>query len=40
MLLSNKKCELNKYIRFSFGHTEENIQMGLEHITQLIKSYS
>ena len=35
-----KDSEFNQYIRFSFGPTEENIQMGLERITQLIKSYS
>lgn len=35
-----KDSEFNQYIRFSFGPTEENIQMGLERITQLIKLYS
>ena len=31
--------EFNQYIRFSFGPEEENLMMGLERITELIKSH-
>jgi len=34
-----KDTMFNQYIRFSFGPAEENLRMGLERITQLIKSY-
>lgn len=37
--IEQKDSTFNQYIRFSFGPTEENLKMGLERITQLIKSY-
>jgi len=35
-----KDAEFNQYVRFSFGPEEENLKMGLERISELIKSYS
>ena len=33
------EAEFGQYIRFSFGPEEENLKMGLERITELIKSH-
>lgn len=37
--IKQKDSKFNQYIRFSYGPTEENLIMGLERITELIKSY-
>jgi len=37
--MDNTKSKFDQYIRFSFGPTEENLKMGLEQITKLIKSF-
>jgi aspartate/methionine/tyrosine aminotransferase len=34
-----RESQFNQHIRFSFGPTEENVMMGLERITDLIKSH-
>ncbi len=34
-----KEFNFNQYVRFSFGPEEENLKMGLERITELIKSH-
>lgn len=34
-----KDSNFNQYVRFSFGPEEGNLKMGLDRITQLIKSY-
>ena len=36
---NKKDSKFNNYIRFSFGPEEENLKMGLQRITGLIKSY-
>ncbi len=37
--LQKKDSTFNQYVRFSFGPEEKNLKMGLERITELIKSY-
>jgi len=37
--MDNTKSKFDQYVRFSFGPTEENLKMGLEQVTKLIKSF-